>query len=120
MKYRKFKIELFDWDVQLAEVESPKDEKKAKKLLEEFPAEDMIDDVAEAVRRGVKDGGWHIYNTGSRKTLILLFELSSPEQRVNILCHEKRHAEDRILKELSIKDIETAAFIAGYLGEKLL
>jgi hypothetical protein len=120
MKYKKFKVDLFEWNVELIEIESPKDEKKVKRIMSKFDSEDFTGDVIENIRKRVLDGGCHFYNEGWRKSLILLFEMSSQEQRNNVLCHEKRHLEDRIIMSLGIKDEETSAYLAGYLGKMLL
>jgi hypothetical protein len=121
MKVRKIKVELYDWRVSLIDITSKKDVPRTNRILKKFGVtkEDRLI-VLKNIEDGMYDGGEHFYNTRQRKSIIFLYRITSQKSRKNILCHEKRHLEDRILNHCLVDDIESAAYLAGYLGEKLL
>lgn len=64
----------------------------------------------------------HNYECGDCKSnpahgfaIVSFYNLS--KNIINVSAHEKRHLEDFILSYLTIKDKETAAYLAGYLAE---
>ena len=119
MKIKKFKVDIYDWDVKLIEVQSAKDFKKLLKELRKFKCSD--EDIAIAKANIMKkNGGDHFYQLSRRESLILLYKQDSKRIRNSVLCHEKRHLEDRILQYCFVDDIEAAGYLAGYLGEKLI
>ena len=66
------------------------------------------------------DGGWTMLNNYIKSVFILFTGFSSIGKRANVVAHEKRHLEDRILKHGRIEDDEAAAYLAGYLEEELM
>lgn len=119
MKIKKFKVDIYDWDVILIETKSKKDWKKVKKELVKFKcsSEDIIHAKANMSK---KNGGEHFYQLTRRESLLLLYPRDSKKSRNEVLCHEKRHIENRILAYCGIDDNEASAFLAGYLAKKLL
>lgn len=121
MKQKKIWVPLFEWAITLLEVQAPKDHKKVNKILKEFG-------VDEESRKRIKDenirdcinGGDHFYSKSMKKSIIVLSRMSNNKQRNHILCHEKRHIEDRMMETYCINDVETAGMLAGYLGKKLI
>ena len=83
-------------------------------------SDELIRETGDDIKIGAKNGGHHSYNVESRKSVITLYESSSKRNRINIIFHEKRHIEDRICKHCGIDDMEAAAFLAGYIAEKLI
>lgn len=114
-------IEIFGWEVQILEIQNDYDCNVLEQEMKRFSIdEDEIDGITEQIKTGVTDGGWHYYNEGMRKSMIIVYPTTSIQSRINVICHEKRHCEDRILSVLNIKDIETSAYLAGFLAEKLI
>ena len=71
--------------------------------------------------RGIHDvyimnGGSTYRNMDLAKILVIIYPCKNIEQRREVVNHEKRHIEDRLLKYLGIDDIEASAYLAGYLS----
>ncbi len=121
MKYLRFNIALYDWDIYYIEAERKKDaDAVISKLHKIRTGKETIKEIRKNIENNDKDGAQHLYNLTSRKSVILLYKSTNKKDRINIIFHEKRHVEDRICKHLGIDDVESAAFIAGYIAEKLI
>lgn len=114
-----FQIPLYKIDVTLVQVESKEDESAVTELLESIGAEDEdIECTINYIKRGVVDGG-DTYRNFERKCIIVVFYLMEDDiSRAEVYSHEKRHVEDRVLEFCGVDDIESAALLAGFLGEK--
>ncbi len=121
MKYLKFKIDIYDWDIHYIETENKKDaDNIIRKLSQLRISDEMKKEVREEIENDVINGGEHFWNSTTRLSILLLYKTSNKEEKINIICHEKRHTEDRICEHLGIKDTEAVAFIAGYIGERII
>ena len=121
MKYHKFKIRIYDWDVYYIEAENSKDSKRINKKLIHIGVSKKIRKIhVNNIAGGAKDGGVHIYDVHKRQSTIIIYETTSHKEKMDILCHEKRHVEDRIIDHLSLGGTEAGAFIAGYIMRNLL
>ena len=110
---------MFYFDVTLLQVESKYDVKQVERACLNFDMEaEDVEAVIDKVERDCTDGGDTFRNFRFKKLLVIFYRMTSCKMRENIWSHEKRHIEDRILQFLSIDDVETAAIIAGYLGEQ--
>lgn len=110
---------MFYFDVTLLQVESKDDVKQVEKACLNFDMEaEDVEAVINKVERDCTDGGDTFRNLRFKKFLVIFYRMTSGKMRENIWSHEKRHIEDRILQFLNIDDVETAAIIAGYLGEQ--
>jgi len=118
MKKLKFTIPIYDWDVVFVENIGQGEFPILKNELKKYKVHD-IDYIQESIEDGDKDFGTHLFNTYKRHSVIILLNNVSKKSRRNVLAHEKRHLEDRILNHLSIDDIEAAAYLSGYIAEKL-
>ena len=120
MILKKFKIEIYEWKVTFIEITSKKDWKKVNKIQKGFGVDkNTIKETRMHIKAGSKDGGLHSWNR-FRKSIILLYPSSSMRQRIKVICHEKRHCEDRILEHLRVYGVEAPAYLAGYLSKKLI
>ena len=120
MKYLKFNIKIYDWDVFYIEVESKKDAKKVVNKLKSIGVPmDAMDDVGPAIKNNAQNGGEHFYYLPRRWSIILMYKTSNNSRKFEIICHEKRHIEDRIMEHLGLEGTEAGAFIAGYIAKKL-
>ncbi len=120
MKYLKFNIKIYDWDVFYIEVESKKDAKKVVKKLKSIGVpKDVMDHIGPEIKDNAMNGGEHFYNPGKRWSIIFMHQTSSNSCKFEIVCHEKRHIEDRIMEYLGLEGTEAGAFIAGYIAKNL-
>ena len=122
MKTKKIKVDIFEWDIVLIELSKKDTPESVLKHLKEFISldDELTEEVTDKINRRYFDGGSHYFYTSNRMSVILLYPTSSKQKRLNVLCHEKRHAEDRILNYSGVDDIETAGYLAGYLAEELI
>ena len=117
---------MFKWTIHLVVIEGIDDLIKCKNKLKSIAKpknesySEAVDLCIEEVSNGLINGGLFISNEQSLTGVIIVYPSSSKLDIVNTICHEKRHAEDTILESLGIDDRETAGYISGYLGHKLL
>lgn len=120
MKVKRFKIGIYGWRCVVMEVVSSKDWKVADKEMRVFKCKKSDRKLVVAnIKNEVGNGGEHFYNTTSRRTLIILYRITSRKKRMEILAHEKRHMEDRMMNHLGIDNIEAVGYLAGYLAKKM-
>lgn len=120
MKIKKIKLPIFDFDITFIEVENKSDDLKIIAPLSaiNYPKE-MIEEVCDNIKRDVYDGGDTIRNMEMMRIVVIVYRCKSESTRRNVINHELRHVVDRICEHLSINDIETPAYITGYLSEKI-
>jgi hypothetical protein len=119
MEIKRFKVDVYNWKVTLIETTSPKDWKRVKRELIKFRV--TSEDLAQAKSDIYKhNGGEHFYNIGRRESLILMYPMRSKKARTEMICHEKRHLENRIFEFCQMDDNEASAYLAGYLAKKLI
>ena len=119
MLTHEFSIPIFDFSVQLLQIETPQDSNPFREEAVRFgmKKEDIEEECAR-IERDAKDGG-NIYRNGKfKRFLVVFYNMTSVEEREQVWAHEKRHIEDRIMQFCGIDDIETAGYIAGYLGKE--
>ena len=117
MKKIKFKIPIYDFSVTWLEIQN-KDDKDA--VLQEMSKmkcqKEDINDVIDNIERECMNGGSTFRNMDLKKFLVIVFPCSNETIRRDIVNHEKRHIEDRLLKYVCVDDIEACAYLAGYLS----
>lgn len=119
MLTHEFRIPIFDLDVQLLQVETPQDSNQFREEAMRFCMEkEDIEEECARIERDTKDGGTTYRNGRLKRFLVVFYNVTSVEEREQIWAHEKRHIEDRIMQFCGIDDIETAGYIAGYLGKE--
>lgn len=122
MKKLSFKIDVYDWDVYLYQLEAKDTEKDVIKVLQKhnIPV-DKNEDLLEDVKAGSYDGGWTFRTSGQSISVVIFQRFSSENAKNNVYFHEKRHVEDDIIERLQMYDeSEAAAYLAGYLSLKFL
>jgi len=122
MIVKKFTVDPYKWKVVVVKYPGPEDIKKVKKLLQCFKLDrEDYEDILNSVRKTNKgQGAHHIFNTIIMKSMLILYDQKSKKRHIVSICHEKRHLEDKILSYCGIDDDEAAAYLAGFLAEKLL
>ena len=119
MKKFKFAVPLYDIDVTLVQVEGVDDADGVKECCEEIGllAEDT-DAVLDFVKSDKADGADTFRNFDKGQMLVVFYRMTSGRVKANRYGHEKRHVEDRILEWCGVNDIESAAYLAGFLSEQ--
>ena len=121
MKSSKFHINLFDITIQYLEVESEKDASQVRKHLKKINLpQNGIEEIIENIENKITNGGECVFNPDRQPAIIIIvYPCTSLKKKIDVISHEKRHAEDYILQHFHIKDMETAGFLAGVLGKFL-
>lgn len=118
MKKMRFEVPLYYVKVTLIQVESPDDADDVAKECKAFGLDsDSVDEEKNEAEKCV-NGGRTYRHLENSKMLVIFARFTSNKMKYNVFSHEKRHIEDRILEHASVDDIESAAFLAGFLGEK--
>lgn len=122
MKKKFFEVPIYDTKVTLIQIEPGDEWKTIKKNLPKDLSDEVLEDMKDCVENFDDnwDGGWTMTNSTRHSALILFTGFSSEVKRANVLSHEKRHLEDRILEYTNISDPESAAYLAGYLEEQFM
>ena len=109
---------MYDFQLIFIEIESPKDEDGISKYLNEVKiAKEDVESIKKEIRNNATNGADTWRNTDIKKILVIIFKCDNATKRRNIINHEKRHVVDRIMEWANIKDIETPAFLDGYISE---
>lgn len=117
----KFKIPLYNVYVTYVIIESSKDYNDLAKVVKSIRLDkEQSDRCLEIVKRDCVNGGDTIRQLNYRKIFCIIYRCTSDTIRKDIICHEKRHIEDRILEYFHVNDIESAGLLAGFLGLKML
>ena len=118
MKRTKIKIPIYDCSILILEIESKQDKDVVAKELNRIKAnKDEIGSICEEIERECTGGGYTFRNFDLQKIVVLLYPCKNAKERRNLIAHEKRHIEDRLLENRGVNDIEASAYLAGYLGE---
>lgn len=120
MKRKRFKVPIYNFNITFIEMESATDcylVAKEMKRLNCTP--EAICSVSEALKNGDVNGGETYRNMPIKEILVLIYPCTSERRRREVVNHEKRHIEDRILEYLGINDIEASAYLAGFLSEHI-
>ena len=124
MREYKFKIPIFgDVNITLVQVEGREDKEAILRLLKRhhITEKDDIDYVMDNVDNkeyNMRDGGDTFYRLIQREMVVIFYPFSSDEAREEVMGHEKRHVEDRLLSFLHVDDIESAGLLAGFLSKE--
>lgn len=120
MKKLSFKVDVYDWEVYLYQLEAKDSKKDITKVLQKhnIPVE-QNNDVISYMDDDCHDGGWIFCNAGIHQNVVIFEPFSSKSYKIEVYGHEKRHLEDDILKHLHIRDDDEAAgYLAGYLSKQ--
>ena len=120
MKIKKVKIPIFNHKLNVFEVTNKRD---VDKLVKELKSLQIINGEDEReVRENIEnecDGACTFYRKVDCTLVVVIYIQSNQDRRREVLAHEKRHIEDHILKHLGIDDMESAAYLAGYLAKEV-
>ncbi len=121
MKYLHFKIPIYDWDVHYVEVEKNKDSYKVEDVFDKLGFFDKdIDKVLKNIKDRMTNTGMLYTCNNISSSVILIYTSSNKKERMSSILHEKRHLEDRIIERMGLEGKESAAYLAGYIGKKLI
>lgn len=115
MKVDKFDIPIFDWSLTLIQIEQQSDYKKAYKTMKKFGLDDNQLQFHFGNITNSRDGGLHGHNNSKRESIIFLHRMSHFGCRLKIMAHELNHLVNSILNVCEIEDMETSAYLSGYI-----
>lgn len=119
MKKMRFVAPYYEVEITLVQVEGVGDTDAITKVCHDFKIEEeWAEEIKGCVSRDAVNGGNTFRCLNRYKILVVFYRMTSEKILRNRYCHEKRHVEDRILNWAGVDDIEAAAFLAGFLGEK--
>lgn len=120
MKIKKVKIPIFNHTLNVFEVTNKRD---TDKLVKELKSLKIINkDDEQEIRDNIEnecDGACTFYRKTDCTLVVVIYIQGNQDRRREVLAHEKRHVEDNILKHLGIDDLESAAYLAGYLAREV-
>lgn len=120
MKTQKINIPIFDYHLTIIEIENTDTANDVlAPMLDLKCTSEHIKHIQDHITSGRYDGGDCFRNMELKKMLIIILPCSSNAKKNGILAHELRHAVDRLCEHCCIEDIETPAYITGYIYEKL-
>jgi hypothetical protein len=123
MKTKRFRVELYDWKIMLIELNKKDKFKETYSKMKRFGlylSNKDEEDIKNKINNNYIGGGCSIIGEEDRMAILLLYPQQKNKDRINTICHEKRHIEDSIISEHGLKCDESMAYLAGYLAEKLL
>ena len=122
MKKLSFKIDVYDWEVYLYQLEAKDSVKDVIKVLQKHNISgDIYDEIIQGTEDGDYDGGWNLCNSGIHQNVIIFDQFSCREQKIKVYDHEKRHLEDDIAEATRIDNNgEAIAYLAGYLAKEFI
>lgn len=117
MKRIRFNIPIYGFSVTFIEVENKSDKDYVVREMKNVKiTSDDIEEVKENIERECTNGGICFRNGDLNKFLVIIYPCKNEEKRREVINHEKRHIEDRILEWVGVQDIEAAAYLAGYIS----
>lgn len=117
MKLTKIRVPIYDFKIVVVEIESKEDKNRVIEIMIKFGcSSEHIEDESNGIEQECMNGGNTYRQLGSRKILVTIYPCKNEATRREILNHEKRHIEDRILEYCGVDDIEASAYLAGYLS----
>jgi hypothetical protein len=120
MKSKKFKIDVYDWNIYYLETEKKSDSKKVEKIFKKLTVpEDDIKDIIGGINRSCINGGEHLFYLGGRYSIIFLYKSTKRKKKIEMISHETRHVVDRMKEYLNLEGTEASAYITGYIMKKL-
>lgn len=121
MRYSHYDLNIYPINFYVISIELSEkvDYSKKRKLLNKLNNIDVfdkddIDNIFDCIKN-YKNCGTTYSNTNTNQICIVLINLDN--RRNNIIAHEKRHAEDRIIEWCKLEDREACAYLAGYLQD---
>lgn len=120
MKVTEFEVPIYGVQVTLIEIEGPKDAKEITPYLKWADASpSSVEDCLNAIKNNCMNGGDTWRNLLQRQIVCVIYKCESLKKKYEIIGHEKRHIEDRILQFFNVDDIESAGLLAGFLTTKM-
>lgn len=119
MKIKEIYVPIFTYLITYIKVENFSDveTKKVTLALKKCKIDDEnIDEFIEKMKIKYTGGASTFSNKNFCELVVLIYPQNSKERELETIMHEKRHCEDLILEQLGIEDMETAAYLSGWLA----
>lgn len=115
---RNIKVPIYEWKCRVLVAENHDEVDLVVKELKSLGVDkESIDDVKETFGLGGLNGGMFLSSKKGKSAAIVVLPSSSISESVNTLAHECRHFVDEILRISGIEDMESSAYISGYVYE---
>lgn len=114
-------IDVYDYILYI--IVSRKDQDKEEELGKELKALNLPDDFISDSLKNFNDGGWggqFIFNENTRRACIEIHNCDKAWKMADVLTHEMDHIRGNIVAHHNIEGAEASAYLAGFLGRKLL
>lgn len=112
MKVRNFTIPIYDYKVTLITIEDPTDADACAKYLAKFKCQkEDVEDVLFAIKNKCVNGGNIFRNLDMKRFLVVVYPCTSRDVLANILAHEKKYIEVRLLEHVNTDDIEALTYL---------
>lgn len=123
MKIKRFTVPLYGYKVVFIRLPAKWDVETAARLGRILKSagcdDDLIKTQLEEYKNGDVNGGVHFYNFKKALSIVVINYCTSPDKEIEVIAHEKRHLEDRIMEWATVKDAESAGLLAGWLAKKM-
>lgn len=119
MKKKEIYVPIFEFMITYIEIENYTDSEmnKVSDTLKTCRIDDEnISDVKEKIKAHYNGGASTFSHKNYCELTVLIYPHNTKERKLSTIMHEKRHCEDFILERLGIEDVETAAYLAGWLA----
>jgi len=116
-----FYIDVYDYNLFI--VISRKDQDDISALEKELKRLTLPDDFILEALKNFDDGGWggqYIFDGSTRKACIEIHNCNKAWKAADILVHEMEHIRYQIVEHHGLEGSEASAYLAGFLGRKLL
>ena len=118
MKIKNIKIPIYDFTITILEVENSNDSEIIGKKLRKFGVDaDEINEIEDNIKNNYINGGFAYRDFSMKQFCIMIYKCENTVWRRNVINHEKRHIVDRIMEWAHIKDIESPAYLDGYISK---
>ena len=120
MKNQKIHIPIFDFDLEIVELELNDNGTYLSREMEDFGCtEEHIKHCISNIEGGINGGGECFRNLDKQKFLVVIYYHEKENKKAGTIAHELRHVVDHICEHCHIEDIEMPAYITGHIYEQL-
>jgi len=114
-------IDVYDYDLFI--IISRKDQDEIGMLEKELKRLNLPEDFISDALKNFDDGGWggqFIFNEVTRSACIEIHNCNKTWKVADVLTHEMDHIRGNIIAHHNLDGREVSAYLAGFLGRKLL
>jgi hypothetical protein len=118
MEIKSVKIDLYDWDVNCIFLNDEYNDNDVVDKVCEMSSSHQVENARVLLRdKAIKNNA--VCSTDNHNTLVVFMPFSDDNGKINTITHELRHVVDDMCLVLGINDTEAAAYLTGYIGERI-